>query len=524
MSIQPNKMRRLALSLSFSVGLLSLSQEILWVRLLAFGQQGRPQAFAIVLTAFLLGISAGAIVGRRICASSPNLLASAARVLCWAAALDLIALQLMAPLLGNEPWRMAGLVLMIALTAGAKGVLFPIVHHLGSSEAEAGLGRSVSHVYLANVMGSALGPLITGFWLLDVLRVESVWALVVGATALLACLTLAAAAQRRASWFLMPVLLLGVGAVLTWQPLAVIDKVAEPAQGDVPLTHLIQNKHGILHVAGRNGDGGDITYGGNAYDGRINVDMGRNSNMLDRAYLMAVLHKAPRRVLVIGLSTGAWTEAILGFPGVEQVDVVEINPGYRELISRYPDVAPLLSDPRVHVHIDDGRRWLRSHPQARYDLIFQNTTFHWRAYTSLLLSREYLTELRRHLAPGGIAAMNTTDSLDAYATAMSVFGHVVRYSNFAYMSDVPLQRRPDAEAVLRACLTGGRPSFADALFARPAVAWRLLNTPLVPAAEHLRSSPLTEPGVITDLNMLNEYRHGQAPLFGALQFMLPPNR
>lgn len=523
MKAERHSLRRLALALSFSVGLLSLSQEILWVRLLAFGQQGRPQAFAIVLTAFLLGISIGAIVGRRLCASSAALLASAARVLCWAAALDVIALQLMAPLLGNEPWRMAGLVLMIALTAGAKGVLFPIVHHLGSSAAESGLGRSVSHVYLANVMGSALGPLITGFWLLDVLRVESVWALVVAATALLACLALAVAPQRRVGWFVLPMLLLLLGAGLAMHPLAVIDKVAEPTSSDEPLVHLIQNKHGILHVV-RASDGGGITYGGNAYDGSINVDMARNSNMLDRAYLMAVLHQAPRRVLVIGLSTGAWTAAILGFPGVEQVDVVEINPGYLELISRYPNVAPLLSDPRVRIHIDDGRRWLRAHPQAQYDLIFQNTTFHWRAYTSLLLSREYLTELRRHLAPGGIAAMNTTDSLDAYATAMSVFSQVARYGNFAYMSDAPLQRRPDAEDVLRACLTDGRPSFTEALFKPPAVAWRLLNAPLVPAAEHLRTSSRTETGVITDLNMLNEYRHGQPPLFGALQFMLPPTQ
>ncbi|MEH0166495.1 spermidine synthase [Paucibacter sp. JuS9] len=514
-------LRRLALALSFSVGLLSLSQEILWVRLLSFGQQGRPQAFAIVLAAFLLGISIGAVVGRRICANSPAVLASAARALCWAAALDLVALQLMAPLLGNSPIRLAGLVLMIAVTAGAKGVLFPIVHHLGSATAEADLGRSVSRVYLANVMGSALGPLITGFWLLDVLRVESVWALVCGATALLGLLTLAATPQRRVSWFAMPAALLALGLVLVVHPLVVIDKVAEPWQGDAPLAHLIQNKHGILHVT--HGDDSDTTYGGNAYDGRINVDMAQNSNGLDRAYLMALLHNKPRRVLVIGLSTGAWTEVILGFPGVEQVDVVEINPGYREMISRYPAVAPLLSDPRVRLHIDDGRRWLRAHPQAQYDLIFQNTTFHWRAYTTLLLSHEYLSELGRHLAPGGVAAMNTTSSRDAYATALAVFPHVIRYGNFAYMSAAALQRRPDAEAVLRACRTGGKPSFGEALFTKPHVAWKLLNEPLQPAAEYLQANAgAVPPMVITDLNMISEYRHGQPPLFGLLAPLLPP--
>ncbi|WP_457443005.1 fused MFS/spermidine synthase [Roseateles sp. P5_E4] len=511
-------MRRLALLLSFSVGLLSLSQEILWVRLLSFGQSGRPQAFALVLVAFLAGISAGSVIGRRICERSTQLLASAARVLSWAAALDVVALQLAAPMLGYTPLRLGALMLLIALTAGAKGVLFPIVHHLGSDRSREALGRSVSHVYLANVLGAALGPLLTGFWLLDLLTVESAWAVVVTGTAALALVCLIAAPQRQRSWFTLPALLLGAGITLVVQPLPVIQKVATDDE-TASIRQLIQNKHGILHTIAQ--DAGDITYGGNAYDGRVNVDMTLNSNMLDRAYLMAVLHPQPKRVLVIGLSTGAWTQAILGVPGVEQVDVVEINPGYRDLIASHPTVAPLLKDPRVHLHIDDGRRWLRANREARYDLIFQNTTFHWRAYTSLLMSREYLQEMSRHLTPGGIVAMNTTDSLDAYATALDVFRHVARYSNFAYMSDQPLRRRPDAQAVLRACRTLGQPSFPEPLFAPGAVAYRLLNTPLIDARDHLRLQTDAQPGVITDLNMLNEFRHGKPPLFGWLKPILP---
>lgn len=517
-------MRRFALLLSFSVGLLSLSQEILWVRLLTFGQQGRPQAFALVLVAFLVGISAGSVVGRRLCERSPQLLASAARVLSWAAALDIIALQLAAPMLGYSPWRLGVLMLLIALTAGAKGVLFPIVHHLGSNASREGLGRSVSHVYLANVMGSALGPLLTGFLLLDLLPVESAWAVIAAGTATLAIVCLIATPGRERRWFALPGLLLSLAVVLVAWPLPVIQKVATGAdESGHEVRQIVQNKHGILHTV--SDAQGDTTYGGNAYDGRVNVDMMVNSNMLDRAYLMALLHPQPKRVLVIGLSSGAWTQAILGFPGIEQVDVVEINPGYRDLIASHPAVAPLLKDPRVRLHIDDGRRWLRANRDARFDLIFQNTTFHWRAYTSLLLSREYLQELSRHLAPGGIAAMNTTDSLDAYATALDVFPHVVRYSNFAYMSERPLTRRPDSEAVLRACRTDGKPSFPDLLFTRQAVAWQLLNTPLIDARDHLAEHHLEQPpGVITDLNMRNEFRHGKAPLFGWLQPILPPSR
>ena len=53
-------MRSLALLLSFSVGFLSLSQEIAWVRIVGFAYQGKPQAFSFVLVVFLAGIASGA--------------------------------------------------------------------------------------------------------------------------------------------------------------------------------------------------------------------------------------------------------------------------------------------------------------------------------------------------------------------------------------------------------------------------------------------------------------------------------
>ena len=86
-------MRHLALLLSFSVGFLSLSQEIIWVRLVSFAQGGRPQAFSLVLAAFLAGIALGAIVGRRLCRTSTDLPRAAGMVLFVAGAVDLLMLQ-----------------------------------------------------------------------------------------------------------------------------------------------------------------------------------------------------------------------------------------------------------------------------------------------------------------------------------------------------------------------------------------------------------------------------------------------
>jgi predicted membrane-bound spermidine synthase len=344
-------MRRLALLLSFSVGFLSLSQEIIWVRLVSFAQGGRPQAFSLVLAAFLVGIAFGAIVGRRLCRNSQDLPRAAGMVLFIAGAVDLLMLQLAPLILPYAPLPLTLLVFAIALTAGLKGVLFPIVHHLGSQGASGQVGRSVSRIYLSNVMGSSLGPVVTGFWLLDHADVETAMALTGLLAVALGLPALAFSRRRPGIAWLAPAALLAFGAATVARPPAVVLPLADSwGQDKAQIRHVIQNKHGIIHVLKPpHGQGGDITFGGNAYDGRINVDLGINSNELDRAYLMAVMHPGPRRALVVGLSSGAWTRVIEGMPGIESVKVIEINPGYLDLIRRYPELASLLSSsPRKH--------------------------------------------------------------------------------------------------------------------------------------------------------------------------------
>ena len=92
----------------------------------------------------------------------------------------------------------------------------------------------------------------------------------------------------------------------------------------------------------------------------------------------------------------------------------------------------MLSDPRVKIVIDDGRRWLRRNPGEKFDLIVQNTTYSWRAYSTNLLSREYMQLTASHLKPGGIAAFNSTFSGDVLETAHQVFPFVQRRFNFIY--------------------------------------------------------------------------------------------
>lgn len=511
--------------LSLSVGFLSLSQEILWVRLLGFAYGNVPHAFSFVLANFLVGIALGAAYGKRCCERSANLWMVAGVTLAVAGVSDALIPWLAPYVIRPEAnWSLPLAAVLVIVTAGIKSVLFPIAHHLGSVQSGGTLGRSVSKIYFGNIIGSTLGPLVTGFVLMDFLTVEECFTLIAATAFVMAALCMLKAADRR--------LAIGVAAFAAVVLIAARPQASSAAIGAFAqrqdgreIRYLSQNRNGVIHVLSEP-ELGDIVLGGNIYDGRASVDVQHNANRLDRLYLLSLLHANPERVLIVGLSTGAWARAIQGFPGVRTIDIIEINPGYIELIGRYPHIAPLLEDPRVRVFVDDGRRWLKRNPGEQYDLIVQNTTFHWRAYSTSLLSREYFTEVRSHLRPGGIFAANTTGSYDAFLTAQSVFPHAYRYANFLYAGEtaraIPAGGVAERLATISLPLGGYLVNPGEEL-PRTSVAARLLRAKLEPVDALLNHASGGSAEVITDDNMLPEYRHGRR--FGPVKFsllFLPP--
>jgi hypothetical protein len=164
---------------------------------------------------------------------------------------------------------------------------------------------------------------------------------------------------------------------------------------------------------------------------------------------------------MIGLSSGSWAQVIANNPEVEQLTIVEINPGYLQLISRHREVMSLLSNPKVKIIIDDGRRWLVRNPERKFDLIVMNTTFNWRAHISNLLSIEFLDLARQHLKPGGVHYYNTTGSTRALATGVRTFPYALRVSNFLAVSDSPfvLMDKDRYREILIAYNVDGQPIF-----------------------------------------------------------------
>lgn len=116
------------------------------------------------------------------------------------------------------------------------------------------------------------------------------------------------------------------------------------------------------------------------------------------------------RVLVVGAGTG--TDVALALSrGATHVDAVEIDPRLQQIgAQRHPDLP--YDDPRVTVHIDDGRAFLERTDDT-YDLIVfalpDSLTLVAGASSlrleSYLFTVQAMEAARRHLAPGGTFSM-----------------------------------------------------------------------------------------------------------------------
>ncbi len=488
-------------------GFISLSYEILWFRALSFATGSSPAVFGLLLGAYLAGLAVGAFVSGIFCRDSAAVgkrkyLRHIAVFVVLANLCGFLVLPLLAWVTSRSATHPA--FAMIALSAAMLGAVLPMVSHFGVAP-DAAAGRHVSYLYAGNIAGSVLGSFLTGFVLLDTLSNSTIAAILVGLGCATAAVLLVLSGLRRAT--LAPCLV-GLAAVIGCTAAATpklfeqfYEKLLLGQQftPDARFADLLENRSGVIAVTT---DG--TVYGGGVYDGRFSTDLREDRNNILRAYLIGALHPSPRHVLLVGLGTGSWAQVIAHHPSVESLTVVEVNPGYVQLLSKHPDVASLLSNPKVTIVIDDGRRWLTSHG-ARFDMIISNTPFHWRAQSTNLLSTEYCQVVRSHLNPGGVYYFNTTGSAAALKTAMLEFPYGLRFMILSAVSDRPIAfDRARLRGILTHYRIDGRPVFDLELASDRKRLEQVLGSLQVESRASILAR-LTSTPVVTDDNMYPEW-------------------
>jgi SAM-dependent methyltransferase len=135
-----------------------------------------------------------------------------------------------------------------------------------------------------------------------------------------------------------------------------------------------------------------------------------NSSLLHRQIYRWFPEKQYGRVLIIGAGSGS-DVALALYKGASYVDAVEIDPKLAQ-IGRDFHPEGVYQDPRVSVHVNDGRAFMRGSAD-KYDLILFALTDSLTLVSStgsvrlesFIYTEEALAEARDHLAPGGTFVM-----------------------------------------------------------------------------------------------------------------------
>ncbi len=415
-------------------GYISLSFEVFFFRVMSFATGSSATAFAVTLGIFLAGLATGARSvtvdsaqkGLRRFVSGLFIASAAAAVLLPAMGLQ----ALHAGVLGVA-------LLVVYAVARAWGGLLPLLSEIAVA-ADDRAGMRASLIYLANIIGAASGAILTGFVLVDRLGLVAIAVFLTCASlAAIAALSVALPLGRRDKATCGGLAFAGGLAAVLLVPIASAHTIETLQQFLAPhfkaLAETVETRAGLITVD----DSGSV-YGNGLYDGRFNTDILHDSNAVVRPYALNLIHPAPRDVLMIGLSSGSWAQVLANNPDVASLTIVEINPGYVQLIARHAETASILHNPKVTIVADDGRRWLRLHPDRLFDAIVSNTTWHFRANVTNLLSTEFLELAKARLAPGGVMFYNTTGSERVQRTACVAFPYGARFSNHMVVSSSPI--------------------------------------------------------------------------------------
>lgn len=478
------------LPLAAAAGFTSFSYEVLWARLLGHIVGVGVVAFATMLASFLAGIALGSAVAARLATTRSSAALGFAVAQLGVAALSVAAFLVadgvpdLAERLTSVPgfgrWTHVTLSMATLLPPTLMiGATFPFaVRVLAQGGADA--GPASARVYAWNTVGSIAGAIGAGFFLIPALGFEGM--LVVGVATNLALAAAAATlfAPRR-PWIVAAAAAGGIALVLLppEPPWRILRSSSLPgrirAWGDVAYfgigrssTVLVTNQH--LGFGLRNT--------GLPEAGIDSPAVWHNRHPLTRwlSALPVLARPEARSLVLIGLGGGAAIEIVP--PTIERIDVIELEP---EVVAANRAIAGQrwrdpLSDPRVHIHVNDARNALLL-SKDRFDVIVSQPSHPWAGGAAHLYTLEFFELAASRLSDGGVfvqwIGLPFVDEQlfrSLLATLSAAFPHVQAYnpppsgSSVLFLaSNAPL----DMEASVARALGAARESFELLGITRP---------------------------------------------------------
>lgn len=399
-------------------GFSMLGLEVVWLRFLLLYMVETPLAFAAVLALVLLGIGVGGWLAGQLLGRFPHAWKFADVVAYAAGALGLLGIvvypRLLVVTFRLEPGAldmMAQAAPLTLLPAVLSGMLLTWVGAALRAR-QPGDARATGRVVFANTLGGALGAALAGLVLLPAIGMERALLLLLCLLGVAGLVLTAALRPNLSDRRTTGLRLLSAGACLGLAiafPLGDIER--RYVHGSVsrwmgPEDQVVSVREDatatLIHV--RHRQAGLFLFdqlATNSYSMAVN-DFAARRYMRLYAYLPLSLHTGMKSALLVGYGVGNTASALTARQEFERIDVVDISRGTLELSRdmRYLAGKHPLDDPRVHLHIEDGRHHLQG-TDRRYDLITGEPPPPILAGVSSLYSVEYFKLLHSRLRQGG---------------------------------------------------------------------------------------------------------------------------
>jgi spermidine synthase len=372
--------QRRILVLLFMTGLTSMGIEVVWIRLFTPFVGVMVYSFAVILLTYLAASFLGSAAYREFGRNTKMKTWAPVAALALFAVLPVFASQ---PATMNLFWRM---LLGIAPFSAAVGYLTPQLVDLWSE----GDADRAAYAYAMNVLGCIVGPLLSGFILLPLLKERWILFLFAVPWLLIASSNLPRQNSRAVVWSSRI-------AVLFFAVLTVLVAVKPKAFETLYPRRVVRRDNTATVIAAGRGMQKVLLVNG------VGITKLTPATKSMAHLPLAFLDHQPESALVICFGMGTTFRSVLSW-GI-QATAVDVVPSVPKLFWYYhPDGPELLRSPLSHIVIDDGRRYL-DRTSNKFDVITIDPPPPVSAAgSSLLYSTEFYRVAKERLRPHGILA------------------------------------------------------------------------------------------------------------------------
>jgi spermidine synthase len=390
-----------------------LAFEVVWFRFLQLFVFGTGRNFALMLATVLLGITVGALLAGELLLRRPGaarLLPMVALAAAVTATLGYATMKMPVSLGEVVPAQavLRHVAWLMLPTCVLSGILFTLAGTALQRESGDDV-RASARLTLANTLGGMVGAALGGFVLLPVLGMERSFFALALAYVAVALLTLDPWLPPR-----LRLALAGAGALagtmIVLFPFGLMERhylklLRLSIDAQASLAALREGRTETIQYLRTDFLGEPLVYRmvTNRYSMSSTHD---NSQRYMRlfVYWAVAVRPDPERALLISYGVGNTAKAMTEVSSLRSIDVVDISADVLDLAAvpfPPPAVSPL-RDPRVRVHVEDGRFFLQATDQ-RFDLITAEPPPLKVAGVVSLYTQEYFGHMARRLAPGGVA-------------------------------------------------------------------------------------------------------------------------